>query len=80
MYREAASASSTWLNQNLWTGLVRHYGPVWTVLLGSPEEIAAAFLEYKQIGVTDFIISGWPEIDEVDRFGTKVLPLVRDKE
>lgn len=82
MYREAASVNSdsTWLNRNLWTGLVPHYGPVWTVLLGSPEEIAAAFLEYMKIGVTDFIISGWPEIDEVDRFGTDVLPLVRDKE
>jgi alkanesulfonate monooxygenase len=82
MYRETASATfgPTWLNRNLWTGLVPHYGPVWTTLLGSPEEIAAAFLEYKKIGVTDFIISGWPEIDEVDRFGTEVLPLVRDKE
>jgi alkanesulfonate monooxygenase len=78
MYRETASA--TWLNRNLWTGLVPHYGPVWTVLLGSPEEIAAAFLDYKKIGVTDFIISGWPEIDEVDRFGAEVLPLVRDRE
>ena len=79
MYREAGSGP-TWLNRNLWTGLVPHYGPVWTVLLGSPQEVAAAFLDYRKIGVTDFIISGWPEIDEVDRFGMEVLPLVRDRE
>jgi len=60
--------------------LVPHYGPVWTTLLGSPEEIAGAFIEYKKIGVTDFIMSGWPELDEVDRFGRDVLPLVRNAE
>ena len=82
MYKEGAAVASGahWLNRNLWAGLVPHYGPVWTTLLGSPEEIAAAFIEYKKIGVTDFIMSGWPEIDEVDRFGRDVLPLVRDAE
>jgi alkanesulfonate monooxygenase len=82
MYREGAAVASDayWLSPNLWAGLVPHYGPVWTTLLGSPEEIAEAFLEYKKIGVTDFIMSGWPEIDEVDRFGRDVLPLVRNAE
>jgi len=82
MYRESAAIESDayWLNRNLWAGLVPHYGPVWTTLLGTPEELANAFFDYRKIGVTDFIISGWPEIDEVDRFGLEVLPLVRDAE
>jgi alkanesulfonate monooxygenase len=82
MYREGAAIESSvhWLTSSLWTGLVPHYGPVWTVLLGSPEEVAAAFLAYKEIGVGEFIISGWPEIDEVKTFGQKVLPLVREAE
>jgi alkanesulfonate monooxygenase len=53
---------------------------VWTTLLGSPQELAEAFLAYKQIGVSEFIISGWPELDEVGIFGQKVLPLVREAE
>jgi alkanesulfonate monooxygenase len=46
-------------------------------LVGSPQELAEAFLEYKQIGVTQFIISGWPKLDEMMIFGREVLPLLR---
>ena len=34
----------------------------------------------KRIGVTQFIISGWPKLDEMVIFGREVLPLVRDAE
>lgn len=82
MYKEgkAIARDSYWLNRSLWTGLVPHYGPVWTTLLGTPQELADAFLAYKRIGVTEFIISGWPEVDEMILFGQEVLPLIRDGE
>jgi alkanesulfonate monooxygenase len=81
MYNEGkAVAYDSWLNDLVWAGLVPHYGPVWTTLLGTPKELAEAFLAYKKIGVTEFIISGWPEIDEMVRFGREVLPLVREAE
>jgi alkanesulfonate monooxygenase len=69
-----------WMNQNLWAGLVPYYGSSAITLLGSPRELSAAFLEYKRIGVTQFIISGWPKLDEMIIFGREVLPLVRDAE
>ena len=79
MYREGKSVlrGDQWLTDALWTGLVPHYGPVWTTLLGTPREIADALLEYERIGVTEFIMSGWPELDTVDTFGREILPLVR---
>jgi len=82
MYREGAAMAMNdhWLNPSLWAGLVPHYGPVWTTLLGSPDEVAAAFLSYREIGVSEFIISGWPEVDEVEIFGREVLPLIREAE
>jgi alkanesulfonate monooxygenase len=82
MYKEGAAVSSDafWLNRSLWAGLVPHYGPVWTALLGSPQELADAFLAYKKIGVSEFIISGWPELDTVESFGREVLPLIRQTE
>jgi alkanesulfonate monooxygenase len=81
MYREAAAApKGAWLSDNIWAGFLPFFGPVWTTLVGTPEEIADAFLEYKRIGVTQFIISGWPEVDEVEIFGREILPLVRKAE
>jgi alkanesulfonate monooxygenase len=83
MYREASAAADSannWLTRSLWSGLVPYYGPVWTTLLGTPGDIAEALLEYKRMGVTQFIMSGWPELDEVTTFGREVLPLVREAE
>jgi alkanesulfonate monooxygenase len=76
----AAADNVGWLNRNLWAGLVPYYGSSAMTLLGSPQELAEALLEYKQIGVTQFIISGWPKLDEMNIFGREVLPLIRDLE
>lgn len=76
----AAADNVGWLNRNLWAGLVPHYGSSAMTLLGSPEELAEIFLGYKRIGVTQFIISGWPKLDEMVIFGREVMPLVRKLE
>ncbi|HEV2840850.1 MAG TPA: LLM class flavin-dependent oxidoreductase [Chthoniobacterales bacterium] len=80
MYRNSAQEQDTSMEGPLWTGLVSLCGPVWTTLLGTPREIADLLLEYKRAGVSQFIMSGWPEVDEVTRFGREVLPLVREGE
>lgn len=69
-----------WMNRNLWAGLVPYYGSSAITLVGSPAELAQAFMEYKEIGVTQFIIAGWPKLDEMEIFGREVLPLVREME
>jgi alkanesulfonate monooxygenase len=69
-----------WLTPALWTGAVRAQGPTAIALVGSPEEIASAILDYKKIGISQFIFSGWPKLDEMIYFGQAVLPLVRQKE
>ena len=80
MYQEAWESSEDWLSPCLWTGMVPFCGPVWTTLLGTPEQVAAALLAYGRIGVTQFILSGYPDIEEVERFGREVVPLVRAAE
>ena len=76
----AAADNVGWLNKNLWAGLVPYYGSSAMTLVGTPEGLANAFLEYKRIGITQFIIAGWPKLDEMMIFGRDVIPLVRAAE
>ena len=73
-------AKDEWLNEYLWTGAVRYIGPTALALVGTPEEVASAVMEYRQVGVTQFLLSGWPKLDEMFRFGRDVLPLISSKE
>lgn len=69
-----------WLTPTLWTGAVRFQGPTAISLVGSPAEIADAIMEYKEIGISQFILSGWPKLEEMIYFGREVLPCVRQRE
>ncbi len=76
----AAADERGWMNRNLYAGLVPYYGSSSITLIGSAAELAEQFIEYKKIGVTQFIIAGWPKLDEMLVFGREVLPLVRQME
>jgi alkanesulfonate monooxygenase len=76
----AAADDVGWMNRNLWAGLVPHYGSSAITLVGAPQDLADAFMEYKRIGVTQFIIAGWPKLVEMMIFGREVIPLVRKAE
>lgn len=69
-----------WLTPTLWTGAVRVQGPTAISLVGSPAEIADAIMEYKDIGISQFILSGWPKLTEMTFFGRDVLPRIRQRE
>lgn len=69
-----------WLNRHLWAGLVPSYGPSAVSLVGTPADLAEAFMEYRRIGVSQFVIAGWPKPEEMAIFGREVLPRVRELE
>jgi alkanesulfonate monooxygenase len=73
-------ANEEWLSRCLWTGAVRSHGAAAIALVGAPDEIAAAILEYGRAGVSQFILSGWPKLEEMRFFASHVLPLVREGE
>jgi len=73
-------AESEWLTPWLWTGLVRTHGAPTLAIIGSYDDVAEALLEYKAAGVRQFIFSGWPKLDEMVRFGSEVIPRVREAE
>jgi alkanesulfonate monooxygenase len=71
---------SEWLSPWLWTGAVQFLGPPSIALVGSFQEIASALLHYKSMGITQFLFTGWPDVEEMEYFGRGVLPIVREGE
>ena len=76
----AENGASEWLTPALWTGAIPYLGAPAIALVGSPLEIASAIIEYKQIGISQFLFMGWPDLDEMKRFSEQVLPLIRKME
>jgi alkanesulfonate monooxygenase len=76
----AESGESPWLSPTLWTGAVPYLGAPSVALVGSPDEVASALMEYREIGITQFLFMGWPDIEEMERFHREVVPLVRRRE
>jgi len=76
----AESSESDWLTPTLWTGAIPYMGSTAIALVGAPEEIASAIMEYRSIGISQFLFIGWPDLQEMMFFGKEILPLVRKKE
>jgi alkanesulfonate monooxygenase SsuD/methylene tetrahydromethanopterin reductase-like flavin-dependent oxidoreductase (luciferase family) len=47
-------------------------------VVGSHDEAARAFQQFKNSGISRFLIRGWSSTEEISSFGTRVLPLVRE--
>lgn len=62
---------------NLWAGIGLVREGAGTALVGSYGEVAARLDEYADLGVDEFILSGWPHREEALRVGRHVLPLTR---
>jgi len=69
-----------WLTPCLWAGAVRALGATTVALIGTPDEVAEGIMNFKDIGVSQFIFHGWPKWEEMRRFGKYVIPLVRTLE
>jgi alkanesulfonate monooxygenase len=61
---------------NLWAGVGLVRGGAGTALVGSHAEIADRIEEYHRLGITEFILSGHPHVEEAYWFGEGVLPIL----
>jgi alkanesulfonate monooxygenase len=64
---------------NLWAGVGLVRGGAGTALVGSHEEVAERLIEYSKVGVSHFILSGYPHLEEAYWFGEGVLPILERK-
>jgi alkanesulfonate monooxygenase len=59
---------------NLWAGVGLVRGGAGTALVGSHEQVAERIEEYAALGIEEFILSGYPHLEEAYWFGEGVLP------
>ena len=64
---------------NLWAGVGLVRGGAGTALVGSHEEIADRIEEYAEAGISEFIFSGYPHLEEAHWFGEGVIPVLRSR-
>ncbi|GII58600.1 alkanesulfonate monooxygenase [Planotetraspora thailandica] len=64
------------ISPNLWAGVGLVRGGAGTALVGSHEEVADRIAEYHALGLDEFILSGYPHLEEAYWFGEGVLPIL----
>jgi alkanesulfonate monooxygenase len=77
----AAAAQGSRLDKRLWTGIAGLLGAQGnsTSLVGTPEQVAEALLDYYDLGITTFLIRGFDPLDDAIDYGKKLIPLTRER-
>jgi alkanesulfonate monooxygenase len=79
-YALAQTHQEGWLTPTLWMGAVAFRGGPAVAIVGDPHDVAQTLMDFKQAGVSQVILSGWPNLAEMAFFGEAVLPELRKLE
>jgi alkanesulfonate monooxygenase len=77
----AAAAQGERVDRRLWTAIAKLNGGRQnsTALVGTPEQVAEALLDYHDLGVTTFLIRGFDPLEDATDYGRELIPLVRSR-
>ena len=64
------------VSPNLWTGIGLVRSGAGTALVGDAETVAKRILEYADLGIDSFILSGYPHLEEAYRVKELLFPLL----
>ena len=76
---QAQEAVDHLVGPNLWNGLSEVRVNCGTAIVGTPEQAADILLSYWKLGMEEFILSGFPHVEECRRVADQVLPLLRER-
>ncbi len=77
---DAAEAAETH-DACLWMKLAQATGAAGnsTALVGAPDTVAKALVEYYKLGATSLLIRGYDPLPDAERYGAELIPLVRER-
>ncbi len=64
------------LGERLWNGISRVRVNLGTAIVGTPRQVADELSAYWRMGFDEFILSGYPHLEEAERIARDVIPLV----
>jgi alkanesulfonate monooxygenase len=75
----AAAARGARLDKRLWTEMAALTGASGnsTSLVGTPDQVAEAMLDYYDLGITTFLIRGFDPLEDAFQYGRDLIPRVR---
>jgi alkanesulfonate monooxygenase len=65
------------VEENLWAGVGLARTGVGLAIVGDPDQVVAKLRAYQALGISTFILSGYPHLEECRRVGELVLPKLR---
>jgi len=71
------SSGNGYVEPHLWTGIGKARSGCGAALVGNPDQILEKLNRYMDMGIRSFILSGYPHIDECNRFAELVLPRLK---
>ena len=71
------SSTDGYIEPNLWTGIGKARSGCGAALVGNPNQIIEKLNCYMEMGIRSFIFSGYPHIDECNKFAELVLPRLK---
>jgi len=76
----AAAGDGARADKRLWTAIAQETGARSnsTALVGTPEQVADALLDYFDLGVTTFLIRGFDPLEDAIDFGRELIPRTRE--
>ena len=66
------------LSDRLWNGISRVRVNLGTAIVGAPQQVADELSAYWRMGFDEFILSGYPHLEEAERIARDVIPRVAD--
>jgi alkanesulfonate monooxygenase len=76
---QAARVAQHRLGEHLWNGLSTVRVNCGTAIVGTPDAVVGELFTYWQLGIDEFILSGYPHVEECERISQDVIPRLKAK-